>query len=214
MCTNHETVVRQPESLTVSTPRRTQYRGPVVVPYHLLQYTAVFQFIAEIQDAASLSGGNCKGRGLSHDTSHGTTASRTSQPVRVDRRSRRLVRLKTNRKWGPIPADKEGIGPGTSDWGLRGPYWTHYAERSHGKFVQCRQGARLLLDSAPLNYQSILIWRYDMIPLSPILLLLVRASAYVAPSYSIGCAAAEEHSWGVGDRQSARGTLSGRRERE
>jgi hypothetical protein len=37
---------------------------------------------------------------------------------------------------------------------------------------------------------------------------------HVAPSYSLGCAAAEEHSWGVGDRRSARGTLSGRRERE
>jgi hypothetical protein len=45
-------------------------------------------------------------------------------------------------------------------------------------------------------------------------LLLVRAIAYVAPSYSIGCVAAEEHSWGAGDRQRARGTLSGTRERE
>jgi hypothetical protein len=45
-------------------------------------------------------------------------------------------------------------------------------------------------------------------------LLLDRADAYVAPSYSIGCAAAEEHSWGVGDRPSDRGTLSGKRERE
>ena len=35
-----------------------------------------------------------------------------------------------------------------------------------------------------------------------------------APSYSIGCAAAEEHSWGAGDRQGARGTLSGMRERK
>ena len=58
----------------------------------------LFQFIAEIQDAASLPGGNCKGRGLSHDTSHGTTAGLTSQPGRVDRRSRRLARLKANRK--------------------------------------------------------------------------------------------------------------------
>ena len=36
----------------------------------------------------------------------------------------------------------------------------------------------------------------------------------MAPSYSIGCAATEEHSWGAGDRQSAGGTLSGMRERE
>ena len=41
-----------------------------------------------------------------------------------------------------------------------------------------------------------------------------RAGAYMAPSYSIGCAATEEHSWGAGDRQSAGGTLSGMRERE
>ena len=37
---------------------------------------------------------------------------------------------------------------------------------------------------------------------------------HVAPSYPTGCAAAGEHSWGVWDRRSARGTLSGRRERE
>jgi hypothetical protein len=30
----------------------------------------LFQFIAKIQDAASLSGGYCKGRGLTHGTLH------------------------------------------------------------------------------------------------------------------------------------------------
>ena len=58
----------------------------------------LFEFVTEVQDAASLSGGNCKGRGWAHSTSHGTTAGSTSQPGRVDRRSRRSARLKANRK--------------------------------------------------------------------------------------------------------------------
>jgi hypothetical protein len=99
----------------------------------------------------ALSGGNCKGRGLSHDTSHGTTAGPRALAVQAS------------------PVESTGA---LVDWSV------------------CRPTAS---DSCSWSEQ---------------------VHIYVASSYSIGCAAAEEHSWGAGDRQSARGTLSGRRERE
>jgi hypothetical protein len=46
----------------------------------------------------TFSGGNCKGRGSTHGSSHGITAGGTRQPGRVDRRSRGLVHLKAKRK--------------------------------------------------------------------------------------------------------------------
>jgi len=51
-----------------------------------------------IRRTRALSRMACKGRGLSHVSSHGTTAGRTSQPGRVDRRARRLARLQANRR--------------------------------------------------------------------------------------------------------------------
>ena len=41
-----------------------------------------------------------------------------------------------------------------------------------------------------------------------------RAGAYMAPSYSIGCAATEEHSWGAGDRRCWGHPVRYERERE
>ena len=41
-----------------------------------------------------------------------------------------------------------------------------------------------------------------------------RADAYMAPSYSIGCAATEEHSWGAGDRRCWGHPVRYERERE
>ena len=78
--------------------RWIQDLSPDLENFGRLAGAKLFQLIAKIQDAASLSGGYCKGRGLSHDPSHGTTAGRTSQPGRVDRRARRLARLQSNRK--------------------------------------------------------------------------------------------------------------------
>jgi hypothetical protein len=58
----------------------------------------LFEFVTEVQDAASLSGGNCKGRGWAHSPSPDETAGSTGQPGRVDRRARRSARLQSNRK--------------------------------------------------------------------------------------------------------------------
>jgi hypothetical protein len=58
----------------------------------------LFEFVTEVQDAASLSGGNCKGRGWAHSPSPDETAGSTGQPGRVDRRARRSARLQANRK--------------------------------------------------------------------------------------------------------------------
>ena len=58
----------------------------------------LFEFVTEVQDAASLSGGNCKGRGWAHSPSPDEAAGSTGQHGRADRRARRSARLQANRK--------------------------------------------------------------------------------------------------------------------
>ena len=58
----------------------------------------LFEFVTEVQDAASLSGGNCKGRGRAHSPSPDEAAGSTGQPGRADRRARRSARLQANRQ--------------------------------------------------------------------------------------------------------------------
>ena len=58
----------------------------------------LFEFVTEGQDAASLSGGNCKGRGRAHSPSPDEAAGSTGQPGRADRRARRSARLQANRQ--------------------------------------------------------------------------------------------------------------------